>query len=95
MQIGPVPFLGSEPELGGPTTLYQTGPFSFDGKSLSANECGQVTIDSKYAKEAKAIDKNIKTGLCKDNGFPVAEGKDTIHVPIIGSLDVLKFKKSS
>jgi hypothetical protein len=33
-------FLGSEPEVGGPTTLYQTGPFSFDGKSISASECG-------------------------------------------------------
>jgi hypothetical protein len=54
-----------------------------------------VTLDSKYAKEAKAVDKKIKTGLCKDNGFPVSEGSDTIKVPILGSLKVLKFKKSS
>jgi lipocalin len=67
------------------TTLYQ----------IKDGECGEVAMDSKYAPEATKVDKDLKEGTCTSVGYTVADGTQTVKVPVLGSLTVHKYKKPS
>merc|ERR1711907_449239 len=61
---------------------------------VQGNECGQVTIDAKYAPEAEKY-AGLKEGTCSSAGFTVADGTKSIKVPVLGNVNVSKFKKAS
>merc|ERR1711934_689840 len=61
---------------------------------VQGNVCGQVTIDAKYASEAEKF-AGLKEGTCSSAGFTVADGTKSIKVPVIGNVNVSKFKKAS
>jgi apolipoprotein D and lipocalin family protein len=80
------PHAGCAPTLGAPldtSTLYK----------ISDGECGQATLDSKYAPYAKTF-AGLKDGDCASVGYTVADGTQTINVPVIGNVVVSKFKKA-
>merc|ERR1711934_287083 len=61
---------------------------------VQGNECGQVTIDAEYASEAEKF-AGLKEGTGSSAGFTVADGTKSIKVPVIGNVNVSKFKKAS
>ena len=58
---------------------------------VSGDECGQATIDSKYESEAKAFG-GLTDGTCASVGYTIADGTQTLHVPVIGDIIISKFK---
>jgi len=68
---------------GSDTTLYK----------ISGNECGQATLDSKYATYAEKF-ANLKEGTCASQGYTVADGSQTMNVPVLGKISISKFKKA-
>ena len=53
-----------------------------------------MAIDAKYAPEAEKY-AGLKEGTCSSAGFTVADGTKSIKVPVIGNVNVSKFKKAS
>merc|ERR1719183_3081029 len=62
---------------------------------IKDGECGQFALDEKYVKYATKFDSNLKEGTCASQGYTVADGTQTIKVPILGDITVDKFKKPS
>ena len=68
--------------LGSSVTLYK----------VDGDECGQSTLDSKYKSYAEQFG-GLKVGECKDVGYTKSTGKQTVEVPVIGSVTVETFVK--
>jgi len=66
------------------TTLYKT----------SGDECGEATLDSKYASYAEKF-AGLKEGTCASQGYTVADGSQTMKVPVLGDITIAKFKKAT
>lgn len=60
---------------------------------ISGDECGQATLDEKYAKYAKTF-AGLSEGTCASKGYTAADGTQTMNVPILGKITIAKFKKS-
>merc|ERR1712070_235646 len=58
------------------------------------DEVGQATLDAKYEKAAVAF-AGLKEGTCASQGYTVADGTQTMKVPVLGSITISKFKKAS
>merc|ERR1719502_213688 len=68
----------------GDVTLYKT----------SGSECGQATLDAKYATYAEKF-AGLKEGTCTSQGFTVSDGSQTMKVPVLGDITISKFKKAA
>merc|ERR1712166_218851 len=66
------------------TTLYK----------ISKGECGEATLDSKYASYAEKF-AGLAAGTCASQGYTVADGSQTVKVPVLGDITIAKFKKAS
>jgi len=66
------------------TTLYK----------ISGGECGQATLDSKYASYAEKF-AGLTEGTCAAQGYTVADGTQTLNVPVLGEITIAKFKKAT
>merc|ERR1712195_406028 len=66
------------------TTLYK----------ISSGECGQATLDSKYASYAEKF-AGLSEGSCTAQGYTVADGTQTLKVPVLGDITIAKFKKAT
>jgi len=69
---------------GNETTLYK----------ISSGECGQATLDSKYASYAEKF-AGLSEGSCTTQGYTVADGTQTLKVPVLGDITIAKFKKAT
>merc|ERR1712086_262630 len=69
---------------GDETTLYK----------ISSGECGQATLDSKYASYAEKF-AGLVEGTCTAQGYTVADGTQTLKVPVLGDITIAKFKKAT
>merc|ERR1711966_141138 len=67
----------------GDATLYK----------ISDGVCGQSTLDARYAKYAEEF-AGLKEGTCASQGYTVADGSQTLKVPVIGTVSVEKFKQA-
>jgi hypothetical protein len=76
--------VATSPQPASDVTLYK----------ISGSECGQATLDSKYASYAIKF-AGLKEGTCADQGYTVADGTQSLKVPVLGSISIAKFKKSS
>jgi hypothetical protein len=61
---------------------------------VSGDECGQATLDSKYASYAEKF-AGLKEGTCAALGFTKADGTQTLKVPVLGDITISKFAKPS
>jgi hypothetical protein len=61
---------------------------------VSGDECGQSTLDAKYASYAEKF-AGLKEGTCASVGYTVADGTQTMKVPVIGDITISKFKKAA
>jgi len=61
---------------------------------ISGDECGQATLDSKYASYAEKF-AGLSAGTCASQGYTVADGTQTLKVPVLGDLTISKFKKAT
>jgi len=59
---------------------------------VSGDECGQATLASKYASYAEKF-AGLSEGTCSAKGYTVADGTQTLKVPVLGTVVVSKFKK--
>merc|ERR1712190_569433 len=59
---------------------------------VTGEECGQATLDAKY--ETYAIKfAGLQEGTCASQGYSVADGSQTLKVPVLGDIKIEKFKK--
>merc|ERR1711935_440256 len=68
------------------TTLYKT--------FKAGSGCGQATLDSKYAKYAIKF-AGLSEGTCAALGYTLADGTQTLKVPVLGDITITKFKKAA
>jgi len=61
---------------------------------ITGDECGQATLDEKYAKYAKTF-AGLTEGTCASQSYTVADGSQTLSVPVLGKITISKFKKSN
>jgi hypothetical protein len=61
---------------------------------ITDGECGQATLDAKYAKYAEKF-ATLAEGTCAAQGYSEAAGSKTMTVPILGEITVSLFKKPS
>lgn len=61
----------------------------------TTGDCAQISLPAADVKSAQAVDHNLNVGQCSDVGYSIADGTTTKKVPVLGSLTVLKFKKSA
>jgi len=61
---------------------------------ISGSECGQATLDAKYASYAKKF-AGLSEGTCASQGYTVADGTTPLKVPVLGQITISKFKKPS
>lgn len=61
---------------------------------ISGGECGQATLDEKYAKYAKAF-AGLADGNCASQGYTVVDGTQSLNVPVLGKITIAKFKKAT
>jgi len=66
------------------TTLYK----------ISDGECGQATLDSKYATYAEKF-AGLSEGTCAAQGYTKSDGTQTLQVPVLGGITISKFTKPS
>jgi len=66
------------------TTLYK----------ISGGECGQATLDSKYASYAEKF-AGLTEGTCAAQGYTVGDGAQTLKVPVLGDITIAKFKQTA
>jgi len=60
---------------------------------LTKGGCNQATLDSKYAEYAIKF-AHLSEGTCAAQGYTVADGTQTIKVPVLGDITIAKFKKA-
>jgi hypothetical protein len=60
---------------------------SVDLYKIMAGECGQASVPTGYAQYAEEF-AGLEKGDCSDNGYTLADGSKTIHVPVIGDITV-------
>merc|ERR1712194_445200 len=68
------------------TTLYKT--------FKAGSGCGQATLDSKYAQYAIKF-AGLSEGTCAALGYTLADGTQTLKVPVLGDITIAKFKKAA
>merc|ERR1711865_594222 len=61
---------------------------------VSGDECGRATLDSKYASYAEKF-AGLTEGSCTAQGYTVADGTQTLKVPVLGDITIAKFKKAT
>ena len=61
---------------------------------ISGSECGQATLDAKYASYAEKF-AGLSEGTCASQGYTVADGSTPLKVPVLGQITISKFKKPS
>merc|ERR1712166_1185303 len=61
---------------------------------ISGGDCGQATLDSKYASYAEKF-AGLSEGTCAAQGYTVADGTQTLEVPVLGDITIAKFKKAT
>merc|ERR1712070_438727 len=61
---------------------------------ISGNECGEATLDAKYASYAEKF-AGLTEGTCASQGYTVADGTTPLKVPVLGQITISKFKKPS
>jgi len=66
------------------TTLYK----------ISDGECGQATLLSKFVSYAEKF-AGLTEGTCTAHGYTVADGTQTLKVPVLGDITIAKFKKAT
>lgn len=59
---------------------------------IDGDECGQSTLDCKFSSPAKKF-AGLSDGDCASQGYTVAAGTQTLHVPFITTVTVSKFTK--
>jgi len=69
---------------GDETTLYK----------ISDGECGQATILNKFVSYAEKF-AGLSPGACPAQGYTVADGIQTLKVPVLGDITIAKFKKAT
>jgi len=57
-------------------------------------QCGQATLDAKYAKPAEKF-AGLSEGNCPDNGFTHFVGNQTLTVPVLGKIIIQKYDNIS
>eukprot|EP00656_Telonema_subtile_P007546 TRINITY_DN1353_c0_g2_i1.p1 TRINITY_DN1353_c0_g2~~TRINITY_DN1353_c0_g2_i1.p1 ORF type:complete len:485 (-),score=144.79 TRINITY_DN1353_c0_g2_i1:137-1591(-) len=61
---------------------------------ITSGECGQATLDAKYASYAEKF-AGLTAGTCASQGYTVADGTQSLNVPVLGAITIAKFKKPS
>jgi len=83
---------------GNETTLYMISTELANTQTtvykISSGECGQATLDPKYASYADKF-AGLSEGSCTAQGYTVADGTQTLKVPVLGDITIAKFKKAT